>query len=692
MILIKEENPRKLIIGNEEISGGDNRVGLYAHISKLYFDGIVISESSLDSTGIRTEENSMYFNGMLVASEIPVPTKYWNPPVQASNVAGRDWTYAQIIQKYDALCALDSKLTKHRYEDNNGDPILSTNGGYEQFHYVFEPDNYDKTFFMSVCIHGNEKDSRLQVYRIFEILIKERNNAGYTRFQELYNRARIIVIPVVSPWGNDNNSMNVPYEGSQYGLNMNRTYDYVHQYGIPGTGVGGNAPFECTEVQHVRDAIVKYGAENIDYAFDHHDGGGVPEHYWINYNVDSPTKFLVMDFVNHLIEKHNILDPVIPNCKNTHITGSTHSYYFNTLGLSGSVVEWIGGLLGYDFSSNHLTQSLEIRANMLFIALDNDVKEWKIREKPDAAFFEWDYPVAFTRDSLRLEGAATETKVTDEMIYKRWDDLVEQYPNKLTKSETLGVNATGRSVHTYTFGQGQKKVMYVGGVMRYGGTHKIDEYAIYQVIAYLCNDYVVNQSKFLTDLRDNYTIIVLPFIDNTANNTSPNTGAGLNNTTLSRQRWIISGSGKTIPATGVHGADNYGVQIIKNLIDSNANLKCIVSGGEIMSGFSLNPADYSENYQAQFVITKNMANTISDYTNYLRETRGELIDLVNTKGFTFGDYAYDTYSIPVYFVQQKVSSKFTELSDFHDLSEQQYLHGNYEVGRRISNIINLFIK
>src|SRR5690606_3433101 len=151
--------------------------------------------------------------------------------------------------------------------------------------------------------------------RIFEILIKERNNLGYTRFKDLYNRARLIVIPVVSPWGNDNSQMNVPYVEAEHGLNLNRNYDFNLQYFVTQAGVGGRTTFEYTEVQHVRDVVNLYGAENIDYAYDNHDGGGVLQHYWINYSADSSIKYNIVDFVGYLIDKYNIEEPVIPNCK-----------------------------------------------------------------------------------------------------------------------------------------------------------------------------------------------------------------------------------------------------------------------------------------------------------------------------------------------------------------------------------------
>ena len=669
---------RDLYFNDEKIASGNisNPVGLYFREGKIYFDGIEIGQGGAPDSEFSTEG-------------------YWLPPVQPDNPDGKLWTYSTIISKYDQLAAIEPRLTKHRYNDGNGNAILSSVDNYELYHYVYEPESYDKTLFLQAGIHGNEKDSRLTLYRMMQILFTLRNTTGYTAWQQIYNRCRLIIIPVVNPYGNDNASMNIPYKDAQYGINANRNMDFNQQYGLTGTGVGGDAPFDINETRHIRDVVDLYGAENIDYAIDFHDGSGVNMHYWINYGVDSPNRTLVNDFVQYLVRTYVPagVTPIIPECKDSSTTGIVMGYFAKSLGVTASTNEWIGGIWGYSFDSTHLTHSLAIRSNMLFIALNNDVKGWSIRESENAEYFHFDYPKAFTRDSIREEGASAGTKVPDSKIRARWDALQADFPALISKSVVLGVNATGDNVHSYTFGSGATKVLYVGGVMRYGGTHKIDEFAIYQLIEYLCSDYIVNQSKFLKDLRDNYTIIVLPFIDNIATNLEPYRDAGLNNATLSRQRWVIdSGTNKTIPASNEHGTGNYGVHIIKNLIDSNANLKCIVSGGEIMSGYSLNDQNlYTTEYQTHFAIPKNMVFDATGYANHLSENRDELVATEPTDGFTFGDYAYDQFGISTYFVQLKVSNRWSDLAADHTLSADQYLHANYEAGRRMANIVNLFV-
>lgn len=671
---------RDLYFNDEKISAGDtaNPIGLVYQNSKLYFDGIEVGggDGGTPSDGEFSPEG------------------YWIPPTQPANPDGKLWSYATILAKYDQLAAIEPRLTKHRYNDGSGNAILATAGGYEQFHYLYEPPVYEKTLFLQAGIHGGEHDSMFTLYRMMQILFTLRNQAGYTAWQQIYDKCRLIIIPVVNPYGKNLSAQNVPFEDTQHGINLNRNMDFNHQYSIASAGVAGNYPFEMNETQHIRDVVELYGVEHIDLAIDYHDGPGIAQHYWINYSVDAPNRPLVNGFISYLLDKHGIApeDAIIPNCKDTSTSTGIVSAWFNkTMGVTASTNEWLGGIWGYDFSSEQMTHSLEIRSNMLFMALNNDVKGWQVREPADAQYFHFDYPKAFTAQGLRDGGHATVNQVTDAKIMARWDNLASENPSRLVKSASLGLNVTGDNVHTYTFGSGSKKVLYVGGAMRYGATHLIDEFAIYLLVEYLCNDYVVNQSKFLKDLRDNYTIIVLPFIDNIAQNSAPYQPAGLNNTSLSRQRWTEVG-GITQPSVGQHGVDNYGVKIIKALVDTNTDLKCIVSGGEIMEGFSLNDQTvYSTNYQTHIATPKRQVFDKQAYKTHLETNRSELVVAEPTDGFTFADYAYDNHSIPAYFVQLKVSDRFTDLSNDHTLTEDKYMHFNYEAGRRIANIVNLFV-
>lgn len=735
-----------LMFGSTEIANNNGEgIGLTTNplTRDLFFGSVLIATGNHQNpTGYTVQDGVLYYDGNRVGNLDPIDPEnpdsefsvegYWIPPEQPANPSVGSLTTADILGMYDAIAATEPRLTKHRYEDADGNPILSVTGSHELFHYVYEPENYTKTLYVQAGIHGNEKDARYTTFKIIEAMLTKHNQSGYKAWKPLYDSLRLILIPVVHPWGTDYRydtgaigNMNAPNQHETptqtNSVNLNRNMDFDHQYALASVGTGDTLPMSYPETRHIRDVVEKYGPHTIDYALDMHDGERVAEHYWVNFPADSKAPKLVLNFLSYLIKTYipEGTTPVIPNCKDTSTTGITSGWFAKTMGIPASTGEWIAGLFqpgGYKFDSYQFTHSMAIRANLFFMVFNNDVKGWNIEEPQDAQYFRFDYPKAFTKRGMQYDRASAELQVQDDQICARWDALQAKFPNLITKSASLGLNAKGDDVYSYTFGSGTKKVMYVGGVMRYGGTRKIDEFAIYQLVEYLTNDYIVAQSKFLQDLRNNYTIIVLPFIDNLANNTAPNTTAGLNNAALSRQRWVIGVDGKAVPASGAHGSDNHGVKIIKQLIDSHSDLKCIVSGGEVMTGFaSNNQTEYSTEFETHIVLPKNKStssiitvsqntiigenlivgssvpNDLNSYVDYLRTNRNELVVVENTQGVTFGDYAFDTFSIPTYFVQLKVSKRFTELAEYHTLTAERYMHANFEAGRRMANIANLFL-
>lgn len=620
----------------------------------------------------------------------PQEFEYWVPPTQSASVY-KPWTYSELIVEYDKLMASSNGYIKKKRYEIDGEPVLTINGNYELFSYTLEPSSYSKTIFISAGVHGNEMDAKQQLLRFVDILVNKVDTPGYERFKRLKNDCKLVIIPCISPYGHDTSSMNIPYTfngTSTAGINLNRNYDFNQQWALSSAGVGGNKPFEFAEVQHVRDVLKDIGYANINYAMDWHDGGSVTKHYWVNYTVDSKLRKPVVDFINYLVETHNIENPSIEECKDTNTTGTFAGYVGKTLGISGGTVEWIGGYLGYSFDETQMTQSMEIRANCVLFGYEMDLSSWVIEEPSNAKYFHFDYPKAFTMQGLRRDASEERTKVTHEQIYSRWDNLVNIYPNLITKSNQLGVNADGEPVFTYTFGNGDNKILYVGGILRYGATHKIDEFAIYSLIEYLCNDDIVNQSKFLQELKNNYTIIILPCIDNTAANNATYKYSGLNNMALSYKKWQIV-DGKCQPTSNALTYND--IPILKNIIDNNTDLKCIISGGEDCTKYSANSQDYTTEFETQIIIPLNQNDDTTEYAQHLINDRNEDVIIEHTKGTTFGDYAYDNFGIRTYYIQLHVSKRFTELADYHTLTEDEYMHGNYESGRRIANIVNLML-
>lgn len=711
--------------------GSLNRAGLYVIGNKLYLDGAVIAESN-NAIGLIRKADGLYFGDVMVGSSIPEPptpptpveSGLWLPPTQEASTYNK-FTYDTLIATYDDLkdnSNYPGTITKHTYSK-------AGKGDYPLYHYRFTPANYTKTFYVQATIHGSEKDAAQTVFRIFDIICNHCNEAAYSRLRPLRDNVRFIVVPCVSPWAFDHSTMNFQYTDwngedtyiDEHGevqplmLNPNRNTDFNHQFGVA-SGTGGNYPWQVPETEHIKSVVESIGIENIDYLVDNHDGGNVSEHFWINYNADGANAPVIRQLISDLIAyEEDLIDDggtdyrhngqwVIPNCNDCAAqgTGICAAWFNDTLGALGSVCEYMGGYFGYGFTAEQMTRSLRIRANLLIYAYELiNTKGWIVNEAQDAEYFHFDYPLAMTRQGLRIDGSDTtksHTIVTQDNVYARWDALAENYPTYVTKSAKLGENSSGDSIYSYTLGNGNKKVLLLGGSMRWGIADKYTEFGMYVLAEYLCNANIVAQSSFLQTLKQDYTIVVLPCIDIDAgghaqgktemslNTNGTGVGYGLD-------KWTIN-DGVCQPTTHGNACDD--VTIFKAWVAAHDDALFLLSGGERAGGYSLEDTPYSTNYMTQIILPKNLTapQWLTDYCAHLESDRGEdAPDVDNTNGMTSGDYAYDNYSLPTYYINLKPSNMWAARQQYMasgDTSEH-YMYRNYETGRRIANIVNFIL-
>lgn len=729
-ISITEGTPRTLTFNGAQVAtGGSNRAGLYSIGSKLYFDGTEIADSQ-NGVGLHIVGNDLYFGSDKVGSGGSTPVVHsglWLPPTQEASTYNK-YTYNTLIAAYDDLkdnSSYPGTITKHTYSE-------TSYGDYPLYHYRFSPAHYTKTFYVQACIHGNEKDAPQTILRIFDIICNHANESAYSRLAQLRDHVRFIVVPCVSPWGFDNSAMNVPWtdwndvlhnSGQADMMNMNRNFDMNHQYTLAASGRGGNYPNQNAEVRHVKSIIDDIGTQNIDYAVDCHDGGDVYRHLWINYNADGANAPMVRQLVQDLLDEEERLrldggtdyrdlnnshangaadvnGYVHPNCCDEagYSTGVSAVWFNTTMGMLGSVCEYIGGYFGYTFDAEQMTRSLRIRANLLIYAYEMiSTKGWLVNEAQDAEYFHFDYPISMTRQGLRKDGVDTtnsHTIVTIDDVYARWDALAQNYPTYVSKSSKLGENSSGDSIYSYTLGSGNKKVLFLGGAMRWSANHKETEYGMYVLAEYLCNDYVVNQSAFLQTLKQNYTIVVLPCIDiNGGGNSTGSRERSLNTSGLGTYcKWANSNDKCVASAYGQSAAD---ATIFMDWITENDDALVLVSGGEDCTGYSLESPAYETDYMTQFIKPKNLTTPawLTAYCGHLEDDRGEdAPDVEATNGLTCGDYAYDNFAIPTFFINLKVSQKWAETAAYQsDQSSENYMYRTYETGRRIANIVNFIL-
>jgi hypothetical protein len=684
------------------VSGGTDVSGIYAVGSDLFLDGKKIATSNAQS-GLHDESDGLYFGDVKIGQVVPPQpvTGLWLPPEQAAS-SYTPYNYAGLIARYDALMAAHPNyITKETYSEQGYD-------GYTLVHYILAPENYSKTFYIQAGIHGNEHDAPQTILRIVEILCDHTNESAYSRMKPLRDNVRFVILPCVNPWGWDNASMNRPYTneaGEDVMMNMNRNLDYNQQYGLPQAGTGGDYPWQVPETRHIKSVMESIGLKNIDYVVDEHDGGNVMQHLWMNYNMDGANGPMIRQLVSDLLayEEENYpqyKDPekgwVTDHCADSagYSTGTTPAFGNVTAGLLASSCEYIGGYFGYSFNAEQMTRSLRIRANLLIYAYELTEKGWSINEEEGATRFRWDYPRSMTRNGLRLDGADSRTIVTRGQVYDRWDALAQNYPSIVTKSASLGTNADGDNVYSYTIGNGAKKVVFIGGVLRWSAYHKETEFGIYCLAENLCDPYLRNQSPLLQSLLSGYTIVVLPCIDLTA---TPHHEQGLNCAALSYKKWeIVDGVCKPTSYATNTAKD---VPILLSFLNAHNDAELILGGGEDTSGYLYEEPKYTTEYMTQFILPMNMTAPawLDDFADYLETERGEdAPSIERTTGKTYADWAFDNLHIPALYLNLKLDQTWDERKQYAQGEEAAgsgggYFYRNYETGRRIAAIVNIFL-
>lgn len=570
---------------------------------------------------------------------------FWEPDVQEASVY-KPWDYPELIAQWDAL-----GFEKITYSETACD-------GNGLYHYVYNPANASRTILLQAGVHGNEMDAKQQLLKIARMMAEGIGTWKYVR-----NLAKWIFVPCISPYGHETSSMNVPYSGVSTGINLNRNYDFLHQYALDSAGVGGSAPWEYAEVRHIKWIVEQY---KPDYAIDFHDGGDVKQHLWLSYSADAPNQRIVDDLITHLIEKWKIENPVIDHCgDNKNSTGVAAMYFSKTLGIPASVCEWIGGYLGYTFDSDQMTKSLTIRGNMIRMAAYSDFSDATTPKKVNG-YWRWEYAPSATCQGLRPTNGAYTCDMSE--IYLKWRELGG------TESASYGRNTTDEyDVSTFTFGTGPKKILYMGGCMRWSGLWQHTMDAIWLLIQ------AAQNGKFGTLLTD-YTFVVCPGIDLTGANNNIERYCGLNNEALNYGKWK-------------NGAVSYGsnikdsslvkdVPLFQAILADHTDAVTILSGGERLEGYAGNDTTkYSTDCLNHIAVP-------DGYTGTPLPEYPETIVVEQTGGGTFGDYVMQNYHIPVFYVDRRPDEAVLATRNT-DIALENYQYCNREMAQTICLLANL---
>lgn len=406
------------------------------------------------------------------------------------------WTAAELYGAWDKLMAEHPD-----YITKTVCPYADTSGEYELRRYDFIPESgvYEKTIYIQAGAHGSEMCGKMSLLRIAQIICEEwvaNNKLAYLR-----NKVRIVINPMVCPWGHDNTALT-----SSTGINVNRNYDGLWQNVAGGAGYNsGEYPWQNKENQWIRDIFVDLGPENIWYAFDFHDAGNTDMFgdYWVNFNALLPeARSNVKQMIEYLCDKNVEGEPYLWHVADGATYGSFNNWTNKTLGIPSSTVEAC-----YDqktFDAEFMNKAVEVYINTVIV---NTLGNYQRPMVKNAPYFDLEWFAALGEKEFNTyDNGFSNLK----SVLTLFDGLVDN--EYVFKSETSVTDSAGETVHYYEL----RPSSYKKTVVLLGGTVAVRNLSLqFAGIMYkLAKQLKINPyaNEHLGNLRGNYRVIMIPTI------------------------------------------------------------------------------------------------------------------------------------------------------------------------------------
>ena len=570
-----------------------------------------------------------------------------------------EWTVEELYSAWDALMEAHPDYIFRTIAD-----YADASGVYDLRRYVLLPESgvYEKTIYIQAGAHGNETAGQMSLLRIAQIICEDWQSNEKVSY--LRNKVRIVLNPLVNPWGKTNSST-----GNVNGININRNYDGYWQKVGGGTGYNsGDYPFQTNENKWVKETIDWIGAENIHYAFDFHDAGVISQHgdYWVNFNAfHDGSRNNVIQLIHYLCDKNVDGEPNIWHCKDT-CTYATFSQWMNkTMGVPASTVE-------HCYATKHLDADFMNRAVEVYFntVLVNTLADYKrpLDISPDG-LFKLNWCSATAEKEFKIVGDNTFNTIPG--VIGLFEGLVDgEY---ITKSETSVTDSAGATLHYYSLTPKAhtKTLVLYGGLTTVRTNVRMFNGIIYKLVKMLRDNAHLN--KELQEIRDNWRIVVIPYLDTVS-------------ATASGDSYLDASGNFT---TAGDSSDKISVTNLKTFLNAIGKVDLFIYCRDRYT-VDVTDAD-SENW----VIPATQENKPVNIADTLTRTGNVKYEIVNTTG-SVGDYlntqGIDSIRIDstIDFVEwERVKLDFPSADDTPELDKTEFATLNSETARRLSVLVNL---
>ena len=263
---------------------------------------------------------TIYENTILAEYDVP---EAWYTPADVGDFLGNtdsfanySWSSEDIIENlYEPLREIYPEYIKR---ENIG---KDQSGNYDMFCYIFAPENFEQSVFLSAGMHANEEEGYFALaHFLAEVANEDGTNAELHYLRE---KVRFIVIPVINVWGT-------------HGTHSLSDANWAIRYNSTGTDLNRDFRDKTQkETQNVLSVLDKYG-DSISYGIDFHttpnDNGS---DLFFNFPISASNAGVNFKTTNHIY--HRMLEEGMISA-NRPILVPSDSAYGNIAAIDGNYV------------------------------------------------------------------------------------------------------------------------------------------------------------------------------------------------------------------------------------------------------------------------------------------------------------------------------------------------------------------
>ncbi|MBR5262447.1 MAG: DUF2817 domain-containing protein [Clostridia bacterium] len=259
---------------------------------------------------------------------------------------------------------------------------MDESGEYPIYAYIFEPQNYEKTVFVSSCIEGAQASSVLAVSCFLDDLCRncrEDRTLGYLR-----SRVKLVVLPVGNPYGMMHNSQ---YNAN--GVRIDRNFDYRWSE-CKDTHKGSSAA-DCQETAAIQTLLQTISTDKLCAVVNFKDQSNMYSGKMLFYPrfknncIDELTKLLY----RYNYEEKNESDLLSQSILAPTMNPTLVNYAAEVFGVNACTVNWPSLSYGGVLNNVGITKFTELVGNVLFTVAKNSTFTLRGTQLPFTKYFSW---------------------------------------------------------------------------------------------------------------------------------------------------------------------------------------------------------------------------------------------------------------------------------------------------------------